>query len=1024
MEDEASRDDEERVASRHHARHRPCVCAPAIQAARSTQRSRRLLRDVSAVAGVEIKTFPVRNPTKKADIPAAPTPQVVNTNDDIMAGIMRLEEKRRRLMASEQRQAAEGARQVHLSLVVGVEEGQRALENQQQQQQQQRRREAERADRLSQAFGRSWTRLVKAAESSTCSHLQPHFRPKVSLRYLYRRWLALPLYQPVTPWLHGTGSRQVFRPLRYLEQQVQRAADRESRESPAAYAEREETWERGRRRKLSHHQERVGFFSPSPNPPRAPYAWESQADPAADLLRSVIPGGTLPRAGGMELWRDGVVEGQRQPTAVEVLQAHLWPEVRLEVGACGIGSWAAATAATERPPAQVGLGKRWGNRGNRQGRRGSMPTVGNDRADDDDDDGEEEEGEEEDDDEGGGRGGEMGQRGWRGFAVRPSGVHEGASTSGIGGVLRESTMVVPPTRAHPSGGGSAGGGGANGNGNGNGNANGGMSNGARQAAEDAGVEDSCPICMGRLPDTGRGVTPCGHVFCFTCIFKWGKKDKQTAPRCPTCRDEFKKLSKTLTPEDIAKEQCRQQIKKESLNKNPSKHHKKRASNVKTPVPGVMVKTVRLRFESTKKKKKPSANSIAQHFERQRLRLEQERLAELEEARRSLAERAAEAQRYRDEAVERARTLRARANRSEPLGQANPDFFVGQDQPLSPSHYIFPRMVPMMSLADSQRNFGPGAALPRATPSHWPPPPALAPLLAPTQEPLGQANPDFFVGQDQPLSPSHYIFPRMVPMMSLADSQRNFAPGAALPRARVVEEGRGVQEEGQRQHTVGVGQAHIGPGIDVEADVDVDVGVEVGMDVGQLARERHWEQQRAAHRERETTADSVEREETRERGRWRKLSQNQHGVGSEVENPQGAHGQQQQQQQQQQRRGTTRPGRFRQAVGEERQEMRERHGSVPAVENDRNDDDDRNGEEEDGEQGDDDEVGGRDGEMGQRGWGGFAQRPSGDVDQGASAPRIAGVLRVALDPPSLAVIIAVVGDWVFEGEGESGAPSTT
>lgn len=69
-------------------------------------------------------------------------------------------------------------------------------------------------------------------------------------------------------------------------------------------------------------------------------------------------------------------------------------------------------------------------------------------------------------------------------------------------------MILPPTRAHPSGGGSGSGSGSV-NGNGQDTESGiGMSNGARQAAEDADKEDQCAVCLIDLPDTGRGILLC------------------------------------------------------------------------------------------------------------------------------------------------------------------------------------------------------------------------------------------------------------------------------------------------------------------------------------------------------------------------------------------------------------------------------------------------------------------------------------------------------------------------------------
>jgi len=48
----------------------------------------------------------------------------------------------------------------------------------------------------------------------------------------------------------------------------------------------------------------------------------------------------------------------------------------------------------------------------------------------------------------------------------------------------------------------------------------------------------------------------GHVFCFAYIFVWAKK---IPARSPTRRMQFSKVIKTLTPEDIAKEDKRLEV---------------------------------------------------------------------------------------------------------------------------------------------------------------------------------------------------------------------------------------------------------------------------------------------------------------------------------------------------------------------------------------------------------------------------------------------------------------------------------
>ena len=52
----------------------------------------------------------------------------------------------------------------------------------------------------------------------------------------------------------------------------------------------------------------------------------------------------------------------------------------------------------------------------------------------------------------------------------------------------------------------------------------------------------------------------GHVFCFTCVYEWTK----TKIICPTCRVGLKKITKTLTAEDIAKEEARLEVRSHRL----------------------------------------------------------------------------------------------------------------------------------------------------------------------------------------------------------------------------------------------------------------------------------------------------------------------------------------------------------------------------------------------------------------------------------------------------------------------------
>ncbi|CAN0385751.1 unnamed protein product, partial [Pylaiella littoralis] len=115
---------------------------------------------------------------------------------------------------------------------------------------------------------------------------------------------------------------------------------------------------------------------------------------------------------------------------------------------------------------------------------------------------------------------------------------------------------------------------------------------SRKAAEDdADKEEPCCICCTQLPDVGRGIIPCGHVFCFCCIHTWSKK----ANVCPTCRLEFTKITMTMSSKDLIKEEARKaHDKKKRTNKRQFARTKRKAARVKNPVEGVYVKVFRVR----------------------------------------------------------------------------------------------------------------------------------------------------------------------------------------------------------------------------------------------------------------------------------------------------------------------------------------------------------------------------------------------------------------------------------------------
>ena len=45
----------------------------------------------------------------------------------------------------------------------------------------------------------------------------------------------------------------------------------------------------------------------------------------------------------------------------------------------------------------------------------------------------------------------------------------------------------------------------------------------------------CPICLDSINLTNSTITPCGHRFCFQCIFKSTNKKAASFNKCPCCR---------------------------------------------------------------------------------------------------------------------------------------------------------------------------------------------------------------------------------------------------------------------------------------------------------------------------------------------------------------------------------------------------------------------------------------------------------------------------------------------------------
>lgn len=54
-----------------------------------------------------------------------------------------------------------------------------------------------------------------------------------------------------------------------------------------------------------------------------------------------------------------------------------------------------------------------------------------------------------------------------------------------------------------------------------------------KSVSEVGDIEKCPLCLNPRKDTS--VTPCGHLFCWSCILSW----LQEQPKCPICRLEVK-----------------------------------------------------------------------------------------------------------------------------------------------------------------------------------------------------------------------------------------------------------------------------------------------------------------------------------------------------------------------------------------------------------------------------------------------------------------------------------------------------
>lgn len=60
-----------------------------------------------------------------------------------------------------------------------------------------------------------------------------------------------------------------------------------------------------------------------------------------------------------------------------------------------------------------------------------------------------------------------------------------------------------------------------------------------QIEDKFGDNETCPICIEELKDLTNCITPCGHVFCSTCLNASQQHSNSCKNKCPMCRCEFK-----------------------------------------------------------------------------------------------------------------------------------------------------------------------------------------------------------------------------------------------------------------------------------------------------------------------------------------------------------------------------------------------------------------------------------------------------------------------------------------------------
>ncbi|CAM9626823.1 unnamed protein product [Scytosiphon promiscuus] len=163
---------------------------------------------------------------------------------------------------------------------------------------------------------------------------------------------------------------------------------------------------------------------------------------------------------------------------------------------------------------------------------------------------------------------------------------------------------------------------------------------------------TCTVSVANLPNVGRGIIACGHVFCFSCIHQWTK----SANRCPGCRVVVRRIIKTMSTADLVKEEARRQVSMSPLrfhNKKQRKRAQRRAARIKRPVPGVVTKCFRVRPKSLKPT--PAQQRAAPHPEAPGGFLHAEAQAERAAARQRREERQ-EQQRQRQQQQQQARVM--------------------------------------------------------------------------------------------------------------------------------------------------------------------------------------------------------------------------------------------------------------------------------------------------------------------------------------------------------------------------------